>query len=259
MSDQSRSLEDTLTAMAESIAFPPEPNLAPAVRARIEVRVAPVTKLQQRTSLRLAVAALALTIVASGVLFFSPTARHAVAGWLGVPGIEIRTTPGRAPNSFDSRLHLGPRVTLAQANARLGEKVRLPSGPGLGVPDAIHAKSTEPIVWLAYRPSDSLPAVARYDIGLLVTEIRSDAIYGTFYKKLLGPGGNVRNVSVNGTPGFWVHGQPHTIQYRFPLGIRMEEGRISGNSLIWVSGGITYRLELAGGLHTARTIAASLR
>jgi hypothetical protein len=204
------------------------------------------------------VAALALAFLASGVLFFSPTARHAIAGWLGVPGIEISTTPGRGPSSFDRKLHLGPRVTLEQANSRLGARVRLPSGPSLGAPDAIHADPTNPVVWLAYRPLPTLPAVAGYHVGLLVTEIRSDAIYGTFYKKLLGAGGNVRNVSVNGAPGFWVHGQPHTIEYRFPLGIRQERGRISGNSLIWVSGGITYRLELAGDLGAAQTIAASL-
>jgi hypothetical protein len=259
MSDRPRSLEETLTSLAGSIVFPPEPNLAPEVRARIQGPAAPVRKLRQGTQLRLAVAALALTFVASGVLFFSPTARHAVAGWLGVPGIQISTTPGGGRTALDRGLELGPRVTLAQANARLGAKVRLPSAPGLGVPDAIHADPTNPIVWLAYRPSSTLPAVAGYHVGLLVTEIRSDAIYGTFYKKLLGPGGNVRNVSVNGAPGFWVHGQPHTIEYRFPLGIRMEQGRISGNSLIWVSGGITYRLELAGGLGAAQTIAASLR
>ncbi|MEA2485592.1 MAG: hypothetical protein QOD46_703, partial [Actinomycetota bacterium] len=132
MSDGPRSLEDVLTAMAGSVAFPTEPNLAAAVRDRIQAQAAPVTKLRQGTRLRLAVAALALAFLASGVLFFSPTARHAIAGWLGVPGIQISTTPGRGPSSFDRKLHLGPRVTLAQANARLGTKVRLPSGPGLG-------------------------------------------------------------------------------------------------------------------------------
>jgi hypothetical protein len=258
MNDRPRSLEDILDALGGSLAFPPEPNLVPAVRARIQGPIA-VPKLRQRTWLRLAVAALALTIVASGVLVFSPTARYAVAGWLGVPGIHIGTTSGRGPTALGRKLDLGPRTTLSRASSHLGARVRLPSGAGLGRPDAVYADPANPIVWLAYRPSSALPAVAGYDVGLLVTEIRSAAIYGAFYKKLLGSGANVRNVSVNGAPGFWLHGQPHTIEYRFPLGIRQEKGRISGNSLIWVSGGITYRLELAEGLRLAQSIAASLR
>jgi hypothetical protein len=36
-------------------------------------------------------------------------------------------------------------------------------------------------------------------------------------------------------------------------------GRVSGNSLIWATGGITYRIELAGGLQEARAIALSMR
>lgn len=263
MSERPPSLEETLTAMAGTIAFPPNPDLAPAVRARISgprlaphPEVLPVARPPRRTLLRLAVAALALAVIATGVLFFSPAARHAVAGWLGVPGIHItRTPPGRATIP-QGKLDLGPRVTLAQASARLGARVRLPSS--LGPPQAIHADPANPIVWLVYRPSSALPAVAGRDVGLLLTEIRSDAIYGSFYKKLLGGGAEVKDVAVNGAPGFWIHGQPHTIEYHFPLGIRQEQGRISGNSLIWASGGITYRLELDRGLPAAQAIAASL-
>jgi hypothetical protein len=259
MSDRRGPLEDTLTALGGSITFPPEPDLVPAVRARIRGD-ASLSRPRRRAWLRFAVAALALSVVASGVLIFSAGARRAVAGWLGVPGIHISTTPGRVPTSIGKVLGLGPQVTAGEATSRLGARLRFPSAPGLGAPAEIHADPANPVVWLVYRPTSMLPAVAGHgDVGLLVTEIRSGAIYGGFYKKLLGTGARVRNVSVDGAPGFWIHGQPHVIEYRFPLGIRQEKGRISGNSLIWTSGAITYRLELAGGIGTARTIAASLR
>jgi hypothetical protein len=259
MNDRPRSLEDTLTALAGGIAFPLEPDLAPQVRARIRGPVVLHATPRHRTLLRFAVAALVLSLVATGVLFFSPTSRRAVADWLGVSGIHISTTPKRLPSNLGRRLNLGPQVTLAQANTRLGARVRLPSGPGVGAPDEIHTDPANPIVWLVYRPSSALPAAAGHDVGLLVTEIRSNAIYRSFYKKLLGTGATIRNVAVNGVPGFWIQGQPHLIEYRFPLGIRQEKGRISGNSLIWSSGGITYRLELARGIRAAETIATSLR
>jgi hypothetical protein len=206
----------------------------------------------------LAAAALVLGLAATGVLFFSPDARHAVAGWLGLPGIRISTSPSGTLPPPGRALDLGKKTTLAKAEARLGARVRLPSGP-LGSPDAVYVDRANPIVWLLYEPLPGLPALDGHDVGLLVTELRAGALDELFYKKLLGAGAEVRNVSVNGNPGFWIHGQPHIIQYRYSLGVRQELGRVSGNSLIWVDGGITYRLELDAGLAEAQTIARSLK
>ncbi|MDP9235477.1 MAG: hypothetical protein M3P01_13140 [Actinomycetota bacterium] len=258
MSDRPRSLEDTLTAMSGAIAFPSEPDLARAVRERIDRQPVAPARRGPRIALRLAVAALALTVAASGVLVFSPNARHAVASWLGLPGIRISTTPNTSVPTPGVPLGLGRRVTLAQATARLGAAVKLPSGPDLGAPAAIYANKADGIVWLLYRPAATLPAVAGYNVGLLVTELRAHSLDHFFYKKLTGSGAGIRNVRINGAPGFWIHGQPHTIQYHYPLGTRQEVGRVSGNSLIWATGGITYRIELAGGLQDARAIALSM-
>lgn len=255
MSDRPRSLEDTLTAMSGSIAFPNEPDLAGAVRERISgAPIAPGRR--RRMPMRFAVAALALTVVASGVLVFSPGARHAVAGWLGLPGIEINTSPNPSATAPGAALHLGRRVTLARAADRLGAPVKLPAG--LGPPDAIYASEMYPIVWLVYRPATTLPAVAGHNVGLLITELHARSLDQFFYKKMLGSGTEIRDVTIDGAHGYWIHGQPHIIQYHYPLGTRQEVGRVAGNTLIWATGGVTYRIELAGGLQEARAIALSM-
>jgi hypothetical protein len=258
MSERPRSLEDTLTAMSGAIAFPNEPDLAGAVRERLS-RAALASARRRRLPMRFAVAALALTVVASGILVFSPGARHAMAGWLGLPGIRISTTPKGSVPAPGRALDLGRRVTLAQAERHLGVPVKLPSNIQLGSPDAVYTDETKAIVWFVYRPAANLPAVAGYDVGLLVTELRAQGLDEFFYKKLTGSGAEIRNVTINGAPGFWIHGQPHVIQYHYPLGTRQELGRVSGNSLIWATGGVTYRIELAGGLQEARRIALSMR
>jgi hypothetical protein len=207
----------------------------------------------------LLVAALTLAVLTTGILLFSPSVRHAVASWLGLPGIRISTSTKQPAPVPGSGLRLGRRATLAQAGQRLGTQVILPSAPGLGAPDGVFVEPAHPIVWLSYRPTPALPSIAGHNVGLLITEIRARALDEFFYKKLLGNGTEVKPLMVNGGRGFWIHGQPHVIQYRFPFGVRQELGRTSGNSLIWVQGGITYRIELQSGLTKALQIAESMR
>jgi hypothetical protein len=207
--------------------------------------------------MRFAVAALALAVVASGILVFSPGARHAVAGWLGLPGIQISTAPNPSATAPGAALHLGRRVSLARAADRLGAPVKLPAV--LGPPDAVYASEKYPIVWLIYRPAATLPAVAGHNVGLLITELRARSLDQFFYKKMLRTGTEIKDVRIDGAHGYWIHGQPHIIQYHYPLGTRQEASMVSGNSLIWATGGITYRIELSGDLHEARAIALSMR
>jgi hypothetical protein len=259
MSDSRASLEETLAQIGRALDFPPEPDVSSAVVARINAGERPGRPARPRV-MRLAVAALALGVAATGVLLFSPTARNALASWLGLPGIRItitNKTPSTAPGTT---LELGERATLARAEHRLDARVRLPSANHLGPPDAIYVDESRPVVWLVYRPAPGLPAVAKHQVGLLVTELRAGSLDEFFYKKLLSGGAVLKPVSVDGEVGFWIHGQPHLIQTRDAAGlIDQETGRVSGNSLIWAAGGITYRLELDAGLGSALAIAHSMR
>jgi hypothetical protein len=271
MSERYVGLEETLITIGSALDFPSPPDAWPQVQARIAAGPRPVASLldtrpqtrshdvsRQRGS-RLAAAALALAVLTIGILLFSPSVRHAVASWLGLPGIRISTSTKQPATIPGSGLRLGRRTTLAQAGERLGTEVVLPSAPGLGAPDGVFVEAAHRIVWLSYRPAPGLPPIAGHNVGLLITEIRARGLDGFFYKKLAGNGTEVKPLMVNGGRGFWIHGQPHVIQYRFPFGVRQELGRTSGNSLIWVRAGITYRIELQAGLKRALQIADSMR
>jgi hypothetical protein len=212
-----------------------------------------------RAALRLAVAAFVLTAIATGVLVLWPGARHAVAGWLGLPGISIEVTDRTPTPAAGGALYLGRRSTEATADRLLHGRLAVPTGD-LGPPDAVYVDGVRRVVWLVYRSSPRLPGIAAHDdVGLLVTELRAGSLDPLFYKKLVSGGAAVRDVMVDGSRGFWIHGQPHLIGYRHPSGVQGEEpGRVSGNSLIWAKEGITYRIELQADLSTALSIANSL-
>src|SRR5215207_1833068 len=119
MSQRELDLERALADLAASLEFPPTPDLAAAVTARLDqdpVTERPAPAARGRRWLgglagwrRLAVAGLAVVLLAVAVLVASPETREAVARRLGLRGIEVElggppptvtTTPG-------ARLDLG--------------------------------------------------------------------------------------------------------------------------------------------------------
>src|SRR5690349_1286055 len=93
MSERPDQLERILTDLAARIDFPPTPDLAASVRAALVTEPAPappVPRVPRRRLDRrwLALAAAIVLLVAIGVAAI-PRARHAVADWLGLPGIHI--------------------------------------------------------------------------------------------------------------------------------------------------------------------------
>ncbi|MCW5853713.1 MAG: hypothetical protein KIT87_26840, partial [Anaerolineae bacterium] len=92
-------LEQALGELGTRLAYPPTPDLASAVRQRLETAPERPT-FWPRWSLsprRLAlVAALLLALVGLG-LALSPDARRVIADRLSVRGIDIRQVPARAP------------------------------------------------------------------------------------------------------------------------------------------------------------------
>jgi len=66
-------------------------------------------------------------------------------------------------------------------------------------------------------------------------------------------------VAVGRGTGYWISGAPHEIVFVDPSGMPVfDSRRIVGDTLLWASGGITYRLETALDLATAVTLAESL-
>jgi hypothetical protein len=193
-------LERALRALGAQLAYPPTPDLASAVRARL-VAGRPAHRAPLRSwfavpfARRLAYAFVALIGLVGALLIASPEARRAVADRLGVPGITIEyvtptatlpartatlpTTPPPAgtpattltpttavplatPLSAGERLGLGRRITLDEARAIAPFPVMLPDLPSLGPPDEVYI-STSPVngqVAFVWLPRPELPAAA---------------------------------------------------------------------------------------------------
>jgi hypothetical protein len=269
MSRRELDLEAALADLGANLAFPPTPDLAGTVTARLER--APARPRRRRVWpggwRRLAVAGLAVVLLAVAVLVASPGTREAVARRLGLRGIgvELGGTPPptvtTTPPGGRLDLGLGQRVTLGQARRRTGFPVLVPTAAGFQRPDAVFVDKTVPgggRVDLVYRARPGLPASPFTDAGLLITQFRGQPEPG-FLKKIVGAG-MVKEVTVGGQPGYFFSGEPHFFSYQDPSGgFREERTRLAGNTLIWQRGDLTLRLEGQVSQAEAIRIAESMR
>jgi hypothetical protein len=243
-------LERRLRALGHEIAWPPTPDLATAVEARIAGEgPAPI---RRRPRLVPALAALLGVLVAFGILLAaSPGVRATLRDWLGLGAVHIERvhrlpdlTPARTPQ-------LGRRATVRQADRHLGSPIA--TVRALGAPDAIYvddAAAAQPArVSLVYAARPGLPPAAT-GIGALLDELQGDDT--GFVQKFVTVGEAIDKVRVNGERGYFIAGR-HAV--RLPEELRP---RLAGNTVIWLHDGVTYRLETAldrrGALALARTV-----
>jgi hypothetical protein len=278
MSHRELDLEGALADLAAALEFPPTPDLAAAVTARLGEAPAaapappsPAARARRRLAglagwRRLAAAGLAVVLLAAAVLVASPGTREAVARRLGLRGIGVElggpppptvtTTPGGR-----LELGLGDRVTLEEARRRVAWPVLVPAAAGLGQPDAVYVNEAVPSggrVDLVYRARPGLPPSPFTDVGLLITEFQGQPT-PEFLKKVTVMG-VVEQVTVGGEPGYWFSGEPHFFTYRDAAGtLREEQTRLAGNTLIWQRGDLTLRLEGELPKEEAIRIAESMR
>jgi hypothetical protein len=278
MSHRELDLERALADLAAALEFPPTPDLAAAVTARLGEAPAaapapPSPAARARRWLaglagwrRLAAAGLAVVLLAAAVLVASPGTREAVARRLGLRGVGVElggpppptvtTTPGGR-----LELGLGDQVTLEEARRRVDWPVLVPAAAGLGRPDAVYVNQAVPSggrVDLVYRARPGLPASPFTDVGLLITGFRGQPT-PEFLKKVTAMG-VVEQVTVGGEPGYWFSGEPHFFTYRDAAGtLREEQTRLAGNTLIWQRGDLTLRLEGELPKEEAIRIAESMR
>jgi hypothetical protein len=249
-------LEQTLFEIGGLLQDPPAADLAPVVgsRLRAEGRApgrVPVLRRPGWTfglNWKSAVAAVAAVVVlVAGILALSPGVRRAVAGWLGLRGVQIEVTPSPLPSTLPSgpqALDLGPTFSLPAAQREVGFRILLPSLPELGRPDEIHVQPLyiSEQAFLVYRARPGLPAAAETGVALLVSEFRAEPDEG-YYKKVSVGGQSVEFVRVHGEPGFWIAGA-HQVSYVDSNGIPIQDtARLAGNVLIWQHGDLTLRIE----------------
>jgi hypothetical protein len=67
-------------------------------------------------------------------------------------------------------------------------------------------------------------------------------------------------VTIDGSPGYWIGGEPHTFGYLDDQGeIAFGTIRLAGNTLLWEVDGVTYRFESALEMTDALRLMESIR
>ena len=223
-------LDGELRALGESIAFPPAPDLAASVRARLPER-AP-TLWPRRLVL---VAAVLGAAVVAGLAI--PQARSAILRVFGVGAVRVVYVDKLPAVEPRAALDLGPEISADDAPFRLLES------PLLGNPDGLYASGN--VVTQLYGSPDH--------VRLLVTQIGGRALRPDVVKKVVGTTTNTDFVSIAGIPeqALWIEGAPHILSFQ------NAPERLAANTLIWTQGRRTMRLEGAESLDEAVEIAQS--
>jgi hypothetical protein len=205
--------------LALEIAVPEEPDVAPAVLARIEGRP---------FRWRRVVLACALLAVALGAAFAVPQARSAILRFFHLGGATVERVQTLPPAV--ERSGFGRPTSLAGAQRAVGLPLVLPP---------LDRKPAR-----AYVLDDAVATVVLQAGGqdVLLSEFR--ATDEAYLKKFVGASTIVEPVRVRGELGLWIEGAPHTLTYLDPSGRFRERAiLIRGNVLLWLHGPLTLRLE----------------
>ena len=257
--------ETHLRQMADEFSYPPTPDIAVAMRRRLEqTQTRPVLLRRQLAWLVM----IALVIVAG--LMAVPQVRAAVFEILRIGAIRIvplastpTVTPAFAPTGtapvvkpspsptpLSSVLDLAGETTLADARARASFPIRVPTyPPDLGPPDHVFLQDLGgPVVVLVWMDSTQPDRVR-----MSLHELGPD----TFAEKIQPP--VVQETTVNGQHAVWTEG-PHLLQFLRDGQVIYDARRlVQGHTLVWTQGNVTYRLETNLSLNEAVRIAASLK
>ena len=110
-------LETALRQLGAELELPPTPDLASAIRGRLE---------RPRAWRRPVLIGLAVLVVAIGAALAVPSARTAILDWLGLRNVSVVRVDELPPARPLGRLDLGREVTLAEAKRR-ADWLRVPA------------------------------------------------------------------------------------------------------------------------------------
>jgi hypothetical protein len=261
-------IEELLAGVGRHAEWPPTPDLATAVRRRLE-RAGEAgaerrwTLPSWRLSPRLAMGFALVLIVVGGTLLAAPPVRNGIARFLHLPGVDVQRAPHPLPSATGGkpgaeRLGLGAPVTLAEARARARFPVRVPGS--LGPPDQVYVLAVrgDVAVSLVYLPRPGLPEARAAHVGAIITQVPG-LVQGNYMKKVAGPDTIVAETSVGGHPAFWLTGAPHAVGVENGDLLSPEPLRLAGDTLVWSDGSVATRIESALDLPAVLTVAAALR
>jgi hypothetical protein len=225
-------LERALLAVGRELDVPEAPDLVPAVLERIESRPGRTTRWFGRRELAIAIAVALLAAFAA--VLAVPDARSALLRVLHLGGerIELVDELPRAGSELDETA-LGEPVTLEEARRRAGFPLRELEER----PDRVYLLGTRPSVWFVYGPPG--------DVRLLVSQTpRLVVDHDLIAKKAAGPGTSIDESDVDGSPAFFLSGDPHLVLLFDENGeVVSDSQRLAGNVLLWQDDDIAFRLE----------------
>src|SRR5919206_725094 len=223
-------LERDLREVGRLVAWPSEPDLVPAVRARLGEAGPRGFGFARRRAL---VLALAVLVVAVGAAFAVPSARTAILRFFHIGGetiARVETLPN-APRRSPIAGLAGP-MSVEDATDRAGFNPILPSKHG-----GVYADDGIVATYIAPR--------------VVLTESRSEL---GMSKKVVSPQTILEPLLVNDHNGMWIQGAPHVVTYFDSNGLDHHRNvRIAGNVLVWAYGSVTLRIE--GPITRARALA----
>ena len=243
-----RELAATLSSL--DLAWPPTPDLAPAVMASTRAASRPrVVRLPLSRSKRILLIAAASLLLLAGVAL---AARFVID--LGAVVLEVTPShPGPLPTP--SIAPTGEPVTLEEAAVLLGGDITLPAR--LGRPDRVWADEVftdageVARVTLAWRARHGLPEISDTRYGAVLMVFEGDANLAS--KALYEDTGVLRFETVDGIDYYWTTGV-HLLELLTGEGIAYV--RVEGNVLLWRDGPHTMRLETSLPRTEAMRIAA---
>ena len=213
-----------------------------------------------RRGLVLAIAALLVLAAIAGAIGLGLPGLRIIFG--DVPSQRPTASPtasrsaSASPSPLGSSLGLGTALSLADAETRAGFDLVLPPDPAIGPPDVAYVLGRR--VNLIWASGPGLPETDINGIGLLISEFEGRVDPG-IYTKILDSGAKLTRVTVDGSPGYWISGPQHFFYYIDPEGNAVEDThRQVGDTLIWTTGDVTYRLESSLDMEAAIRLAESL-
>jgi hypothetical protein len=226
-------LELALAELGRRVEFPLAPDLAPRVRERL-AEGRPRRAVRSRRGLALAFAVLAVAVAA---VMAVPQTRAAILEFFHLRGVTIERVqelPTVPIQQGFGEVFVGDRVTLDEARKAVHFPLVVPKA--LGEPDEVYLQKDSP-------PGGMVSFVygTREHPRALFTQFEA-TVREVIFKKVA-EGTVIDQVTIDGSPGFWVGGAHYFTYFDRNLDYREEHMRLSEKALIWERGRVTLRLE----------------
>jgi hypothetical protein len=238
-----------LRAAARELAYPPTPELGPAVTWRLEAAAAagarpPFPHAAVWTRRRLLAAAIAAVLALLALAF---GARYVLGA------AEVRVAPGVTPSGppFAPEA-IGEAVDVNRISDAVGFDVALPAGVAPDQAFVVSTAGLDDAALLAWAPSEVYPAVEGTPWGLVLLAVPGK---DEFLLKDVNRYDDLHEVRVDGRTAYWIE-VPHELTVLTADG--PTSFSVRGNVLIWQRGAVTYRLETSLGRQAAIALAETV-